>query len=225
MATAMNQFWEIPRASAEAMDRLWAEGWRHFGTRFFRYSASWHDGRQVRVLPLRVCLRSFSLSRSQRRVLKRHAAARVEFGPAFVDAQREALFDRHKVRFAGNVPDSLYDFLAPEPARVPCETMECRLWRDDRLFGVSYFDVGAEAISAVYAMFDPAESGRSPGVKMILEEIRWASERGFKYVYLGYCYDRPSHYDYKKRFRGLEYLDWQSMRFLPLDGAACDRQA
>jgi leucyl-tRNA---protein transferase len=214
----MDRYREIPRASAAAMDRLWAEGWRHFGTHFFLYRTSWHEGRQVRVLPLRVCLRKFSPSRSQRRVLKRNAIVSVEFGPAKVDPEREALFGRHKVRFAENVPNSLYDFLSSEPARVPCHAMECRLSGNDQLFGVSYFDVGAEAISAVYAMFDPAESRRSPGIKMILEEIRWARERGFRYVYLGYCYDRPSYYDYKNRFRGTEYLDWQSMQFLPLDG-------
>ena len=34
-----------------------------------------------------------------------------------------------------------------------------------------------------------------------------------RYFYLGYCYDRQSFYDYKKRFSGSECLDWQTMRY------------
>lgn len=212
----MVEFRTILRTSPTMMDQLWAEGWRHFGTHFFRYCSSQIDGEPARVLPLRIDLQQFSLTRSQRRVLRRTAGLRVEFGPATVDVERKALFARHKSRYKANVPDSLYDFLSTEPAQVPCIALECRLWAEDRLIAVGYFDVGAIAVSAVYAMFDPVESRLSPGIKLILEEIRWASERGFRYLYLGYCYDRPSFYDYKKRFRGSEYLDWRSMRFFPL---------
>jgi leucyl-tRNA---protein transferase len=130
-----------------------------------------------------------------------------------IDAEREMMFVRHRSRFKENLPDSLSDFLSPAPSQVPCEAKECRLFLNDRLFAIGYFDVGQEAVSAVYSMFDPAESRRSPGIKLILEEIRWATEHEFRYFYLGYCYDQPSFYDYKKRFAGSEYLDWRTMQY------------
>jgi arginine-tRNA-protein transferase len=219
----MNEFREIHGASPAEMDRLWEEGWRHFGTQFFRYDMSWHQDRPARVLPLRVCLPKFIASRSQMRILKRHEDVRVGFGPAVIDAEREKMFDKHKARFTENVPDSLYDFFSSEPACVPCKTIECRLLVGDRLIAVGYLDVGTAAVSAVYAMFDPTESRRSPGIRLILEEIHWARERGFRYAYLGYCFDEASFYDYKKRFRGSEYLDWKTMRHLPFDGAVPTR--
>ena len=213
MSETLDQFRIIHRATPAEMDELWAEGWRHFGTQFFRYASSWHGEQQVRVLPLRIDLHNFLPSRSQRRVLKRNADVRVEFGPAMIDAERETMFAKHRSRFKENVPDSLSDFLSSAPSQVPCEAKECQLFVDNRLFGIGYFDVGEQAVSAVYSIFDPAESRRSPGIKLILEEIHWATEHDFRYFYLGYCYDRQSFYDYKKRFGGSEYLDWQTMRY------------
>jgi arginine-tRNA-protein transferase len=221
MSEPLDQFRIIHSATPAEMDELWAQGWRHFGTQFFRYASSWHGGQQVRVLPLRIDLLSFVPSRSQRRVIKRNADVLVEFGPAVIDADREAMFSRHLSRFKENVPGSLRDFLSSAPSQVPCEAKECRLLLNDRLFGVGYFDIGHEAVSAVYSMFEPAESRRSPGIKLILEEVRWATEHQFRYFYLGYCYDRQSFYDYKKRFGGSEYLDWRTMRhsaFRPTSG-------
>jgi arginine-tRNA-protein transferase len=215
MDEALDQFRIIHHAAPAEMDALWAEGWRHFGTQFFRYASSWYGGQQVCVLPLRIDLRNFLPSRSQRRVLKRNADVRVAFGPATIDAERETMFAKHRSRFKENVPDSLSDFLSSTPAQVPCETKECQLFVNDRLFGIGYFDIGEQAVSAVYSMFDPAESRRSPGIKLILEEVRWATEHDFRYFYLGYCYDRRSFYDYKKWFGGSEYLDWQTMQYSP----------
>jgi arginyl-tRNA--protein-N-Asp/Glu arginylyltransferase len=213
MSKTLDQFQIIDHATPAQMDALWANGWRHFGMHFFRYASCWHDEQRVRVLLLRIDLRKFLPSRSQRRVLKRSADVRVEFGPATIDAERELMFARHRTRFKDNPPDSLGDFLSSTPSQVPCEAKECRLFASDRLFGIGYFDVGHEAVSAVYSMFDPAESRRSPGIKLILEEARWAKEHEFRYFYLGYCYDQQSFYDYKKRFAGTEYLDWQTMQY------------
>jgi arginine-tRNA-protein transferase len=76
------------------------------------------------------------------------------------------------------------------------------------LIGVTYLDIGQTATSAVYAMFDPAEAKRSLGILMMLRSIVFSRERGYRYYYPGYAYREPSAYDYKKRFMGLEYLDW-----------------
>lgn len=216
----MDEFREILRCSPTKMDLLWSMGWRHFGTYFFCSTTSWCNGRTVKVLPLRINLANFSLDRSQRRTRRNNADLTVTFEPAAVDAEREALFQLHKARFKENVPDSLHDFLSFQPDRVPCEAKMCTVREGDRLLGTSYFDIGADAISAVYAMFDPEESRRGLGILMILDEIEYARRNGFRYLYTGYCYDAPSFYDYKKRFRGTEYLDWETREFRPLETAS-----
>jgi arginine-tRNA-protein transferase len=194
--------------SATQMDRLWAEGWRHFGIRFFRYRTAFHGGKQFSVMPLRVDVGRFMPTRSQKRVLAKNRDAGIEFRAASVDETKEALFRIHVLRFQENAPSSLNDFLSPFPDSVPCPALELCIYLDKRLIGVTYLDIGQSATSAVYAMFDPAESKRSVGVLMMLQSIHFSRRRGCRYYYPGYAYREPCAYDYKKKFLGLEYLDW-----------------
>jgi len=45
---------------------------------------------------------------------------------------------------------------------------------------------------------------------MMLRSIEFSRQRGYRYYYPGYAYQEPFIYDYKKRFIGLEYLDWNT---------------
>ncbi|HEY7218980.1 MAG TPA: arginine-tRNA-protein transferase [Candidatus Binatia bacterium] len=190
------------------MDAFWAKGWRHFGIIFVRYRTSLHGTKQFTVLPLRIDLRRFALSRSQKRVLAKNQDTEVMLRPAFIDEQKERLFDKHRLRFNENVPSSLSDFLSPHPAEVPCATLELCVYLGKKLIGVTFLDLGERATSAVYAIFDPAEAKRSVGIFMMLRSIQFSRKRDCRYYYPGYAYREPFSYDYKKRFTGLEYLDW-----------------
>jgi arginine-tRNA-protein transferase len=190
------------------MDQFWAEGWRHFGILFFRYRIAAHGNKQCSVLPLRIDLERFALTRSQKRVLARNRDTRTVIRPAIVDAMRERLFAQHILRYKENIPSSLFNFMSPVPASVPCLNLELCIYLNERLVGVTYLDIGQTATSAVYAMFDPAQARRSLGILMMLQSIEFSRQRGYRYYYPGYAYREPSAYDYKKRFMGLEYLDW-----------------
>ena len=160
-------------------------------------------------MPLRIDLARFSLTRSQKRVLAKNRDARIVMRPAAVDRQTR-LFEKHRVRFKENIPTSLDDIVSPIPASVPCPSREICVYLGERLVGVTYLDLGQNATSAVYAIFDPAEAKRSLGILMILHSIQFSRERRCHYYYPGYAYREPFAYDYKKRFRGLQYLDWTS---------------
>lgn len=201
----------LSAVAPEQMDALWAEGWRHFGRDFFRYSMTLSGTAELLVIqPLRLDLAAFRPGKSQRRILRRNADTEVRIVPAVVDAEREAIFLRHRERFTENVPDSLRTFM-PEshPARDPCECVSVEVRLQGRLIAVSYLDVGAEAVSSVYAVFEPDEAERSPGTLTLLAEIGWAAAQGKRWLYPGYATVQPSHYDYKKGFRPLSYFDWQ----------------
>ena len=205
-------------ATPEEMDQFWAEGWRHFGILFFRYRTATHGGKRFSVLPLRISLERFILSRSQKRVLAKNQDTRMLLRPTFFDAEKEALFLRHRRRFKENVPTSLDNFLSPVPDSVPCLNRELCIYHQERLIGVTFLDLGHKATSAVYAVFDPLEKKRSLGILMMLHSIRFSRERGCRYYYPGYAYREPFSYDYKKNFSGLEYLDW-SKGWQPYAGA------
>ena len=143
-------------------------------------------------------------SKSQRRVLKKNQDLQIVFRPIEITAEKENLFERHKGRFNHAIPDSLYDFLSFEPANVPCEALEVCVYENKKLLAASFFDVGATAVSAVYAMFEPIEFSRSLGIFTMLLTIEHASKIGKTFYYPGYAYEGNSFYDYKKRFSALE---------------------
>lgn len=209
MTRFINEQFLRHRIAPEEMDRLWAQGWRHFGEYFFRYSNAYNEGKAETVVPVRIELAKFEPSRSQKRALNRNRDLKVIVRPSFIDEFKQQLFDRHKQRFNHNVPDSIFDFLSASPANTPCANREIAVFADDKLIGVSFLDVGKTSTSSVYAMFEPEESKRSLGVFMILQAIQHSREQGCRYYYPGYVYRGPSFYDYKKNFAGLEGYDWQ----------------
>lgn len=196
------------RVVPEHYDDLLAGGWRHFGTRFFRYNLAVFEGEIRRVIPLRIRLASSSLSKSQRRVLSKNSDLRVKIGPIQITGESEKLFDRHKLRFENDIPGSIYDFLSPEPDIIPLLGRELAVYDHDRLIAVSYFDLGRRSASGIYAAFEPEESARGLGIFTMLKEIEFATQIGCEFYYHGYAYEGRSFYDYKKRFRGLEAFDW-----------------
>ena len=204
------------RVGPRGMDELWAEGWRHFGAIFFRYRVWEHGGRRLSVTPLRIDLARFAPSRSQRRVVARNRDLRAETRPTELDADVRRMFGLHRLRFREQVPDSLEDFLSHAPASVPCRNETIRVYSGARLVAAHFLDIGSDAASSVYSMFDPSESRRSLGVYTILLAAEHARRGGRRYYYPGYATREPSPYDYKKKFAGLEEFDWRG-RWRPLE--------
>ena len=204
----INEIFDSPHVTPQQLDLLLADGWRHFGTQFFRYSLGIHEFDIRLVIPLRISLEQFSFSKSQRRVLRQNTDLSVTVQPIQITDESVELFERHKRRFKFGVPDSIYDFLSDEPARVPCEAMEICVRLNHRLVAVSYFDIASRSVSAVYGMFDPDISERSLGIFTMLKEIEFARDNGKDFYYQGNAYEGESFYDYKKRFRGTEIFDW-----------------
>ncbi len=191
------------------LDLLLADGWRHFGTHFFRYNFGMYEFDLRRVIPLRIRLADFSYSKSLRRILRRNSSLRTAVGPINVDTDVEQMFAEHALRFNYGRPDSVYDFLSHEPAAVPVPAFEVKVFEGDKLIAASFFDAGEHAVSGIYGMFDPAEERRSLGIFTMLKEIEFAMESGKDFYYQGYCYEGESFYDYKKRFRATECYDWR----------------
>ncbi len=212
----INEYFIADHVPAHVMDQAWALGWRHFGTCFFRYSRMRHGQVWQTVMPLRVRLEKFQASTSQRRVLKRNAALELRVQPARIDAEKHRLFALHRTRFTENIPPSLEVFLHSEPAFIPCETLEICLYRDGRLIGAHFLDVGETATSSVYSIYDPAESRHSLGVYLILLAVGHSIRLGKALYYPGYATLESSAYDYKKRLAGLECFDWRG-RWLSLE--------
>ncbi|HRH98925.1 MAG TPA: GNAT family N-acetyltransferase, partial [Prosthecobacter sp.] len=113
-------------------------------------------------------------------------------------------------------PDSLETFLGTDPGNGPCECRMVRVFDGPRLIAASFFDVGREAASSVYGIFEPEYARRSLGIFTMLLEIQHCRDSGLRWLYPGYATHEPSAYDYKKQFRGTEMLDWSTGEWRPL---------
>lgn len=190
------------------MDALWAAGWRHFGSEFFRYSINFSENGPEWIVPLRIDPCAFSPGKTQRRILRANAGLRWDLRNASLSPEACDLFERHKTRFISNVPESLSMFLGDDPANGPCDCLEFRCLLGEQLIAVSFLDIGSNSVSSIYAAFDPLLSCRSLGTLTMLKEIQWAAENGMKYYYPGYSTSGPGVYDYKKRLHPLQGYDW-----------------
>lgn len=191
------------------LDSLLANGWRHFGTHFFRYSFGFYQNRIRHVNPLRIKLADYSMSKSHRRIVRKNKDLQTTIRPTEITAEKEELFDRHKSRFGHGKPNSLFDFLSFSPSNVPTDGWEVCVYDRTKLLAASFFDVGENSVSGIYAMFDPRENTRSLGIFTMLLEIEYSIERNKTFYYQGYAYEGESFYDYKKRFTAIEKFDWK----------------
>ena len=190
------------------MDDMLAEGWRHFGTYFFRYNMNIYKGELCNVIPLRVDLEGFEFTKSQRKIIKRNSQFTTKIQPIQITEAQKLLFEQHKLKFEEGTPGSINDFLSHSPDSVPGIAKELLVFEENKLIAVSYFDIARSSISSIYGMFDLNYGKYSLGIYTMLLEIEYALKNGIKYYYHGYCYDVPSFYDYKKKFKSMEYFDW-----------------
>ena len=80
----------------------------------------------------------------------------------------------------------------------------------------SFIDITTYSISSTYAMFDLSESNRSLGIYTMILEMMYAKAQKKRFYYLGYAYETPSFYDYKKKFANTEFYDWKTQLWQPL---------
>jgi leucyl-tRNA---protein transferase len=213
---------EADAVPPELMDSLWASGWRHFGSRFFRYSIQFEEasGAMQSIQPLRIDLAGFRPSKSQRRTLSANTDVSWEIVPARLGEDVQDLFQRHKQRFISNVPESIFDFISHDsPSTSPCQCLEFRAMLGGRLMAASFLAVGKNATSSIYGIFDPDFARRSPGTLTMLKEIEHSTAMGCQFYYPGYATREKSAYDYKKRFAALERLDWEGEEWLPMSAS------
>ncbi len=205
----INEYFMTRKITAETLDSLLANGWRHFGTYFFRYNINVHQGQLCKVIPLRIDLQKFTFSKSQQKIWKKNQDLDIHIQPIQINQDVLDLFEKHKTKFKENIPENIYTFLSYHPAKVPCAAVEIGVYKADKLLAMSFLDLGKESVSSVYGMYDFEWANRSLGIYTMLLEIDFALKTNRRYYYHGYCFDMPSFYDYKKKFNGLQGFDWQ----------------
>jgi arginine-tRNA-protein transferase len=154
--------------------------------------------------PVRLEVDAFRPDATQRRMQRRgDQMLVVRQGPPVVDAQRVALFNRHRELrgLAGDDPPVTEEGYAEFLVDSCCETLELSYWHAGSLVGVAITDAGREALSAVYCYYEPTFRALSLGTYSILRQVELARQTGRRYLYLGFFIAQSPHMSYKARFR------------------------
>lgn len=177
---------------------------RRAGVVFYRPEcAGCRACRQIRVL-----VREFTPTKSQRRSERRNLDLTLSIGPPELDEERADLYrryveHRHEAGPQTGSTEELESFLY----RSAVPTLEIA-YRNaaGHLIGVSILDVGPGYFSSVYHYFDPTEEHRSLGVFSVLAELELARARGLDHYYLGYWIPSARTMAYKANYRPFEIL-------------------
>jgi arginine-tRNA-protein transferase len=153
--------------------------------------------------PIRVDVRAFVPSRSQRRAQAKASASVVtRIGPIEVDDRRIALYLEHLHQRGLAREGESIDARAYESFFVSScvDGFEIRYFVGEQLVGLAVTDRGLRSLSAMYTAWDPAYEAISLGTYSILTQIALARKTGLDWVYLGLSIKDCPPMSYKTRF-------------------------
>ncbi len=217
-----NLFTELHGVQAPMLhDQLAQAGFRRSHHIVYRPACPGCNG----CVPVRIPVRDFRMSRSQRRVWNRNEDLEISLGPATATQEHYALFTRYQnTRHSGGemATMSFADFRAMvEDSVVRTELASIRD-RTGRLVGACLTDRLSTGYSAVYSYFDPAEDARSLGTHCVLWLLDRVRSEGLSHLYLGYWIAECAKMTYKSRFQPLEHLGVNGWEAGPLPGKTAD---
>jgi arginine-tRNA-protein transferase len=153
--------------------------------------------------PIRVDVRTFAPSRSQRRAkAKASASVTARIGPLEVDDRRIALYLHHlEKRGLAREGESLDARGYASFFVASCvDGFEIRYFIGDEMVGLAVTDQGERSLSAMYTAWDPAYEALSLGTYSILTQLALARKAGLDWVYLGLAIKDCPPMSYKTRF-------------------------
>lgn len=213
--------------SPESLDFYLAKGWYRMGSNIFTTHFLFFKERAYSAIWLRLDLKDFSFSKSQRKLLRRNAKL---FAPAtapkVIDQEREDLYriyaDNFDGRLSPSIADSLEDYGTDTVFNTQGITLRDR--SNGRLVAASYFDIGRESAASILGFYHPDQRNASLGYYTMLLEIEYCLSHGIRYYYPGYVAPGYSRFDYKLRLGPCDYYDLSTEQWLPFAEADLDDQ-
>ena len=171
-------------------------------------------------IPVRVPVKSFVPSRSQRRNINKNEDITYEIKDAVFQDEHYDLYRRY---MQGRHPGGGMDKDEPESyeSLIQANWSESKLLEfrlANQIVMVAVVDIFDDGISAVYTYFDPKLSQRGLGVYGILSEIEHVKSLNQDWLYLGYWNPKTNKMSYKTNFQPVDFFDgqhWQRLEPTP----------
>lgn len=156
----------------------------------------------------RLAVERFRPSKTQKRILRLNADLETEVVDPLSSAEIYHLYERYisERHHDGDMyppsEEQFRSFLVESDQQT--RFMLFRAGR--RLLAVAVIDQLEHGLSAIYTFFDPDEQRRSLGTYAVLSQIHYATQKGLRYLYLGYWIQNCRKMEYKIRYQPVELL-------------------
>ncbi len=192
----------------EEYERLLNKGVRRSGHYFYQNRCPGCS--ECRLIKIDV--RRFEPSRSQRRAMKKNRDIVIRRRSAGFDQEEFELYQKYCMDRHDHFPDEIdySQFLIESP--VDTEIMSYYL--EDRLVGLGWIDILVKSISSVYFAFDPEYESRSLGVFSMIKEIELCREMNKDWLHAGFWVKSSPKMAYKANYRPCFILNGETWREL-----------
>jgi arginyl-tRNA--protein-N-Asp/Glu arginylyltransferase len=190
---------------------LMSQGFRRSGDQIYRP----HCELCSACKSLRVLVKEFLLSKSQKRNIKKNNLFTIN-----ISTEKKAIY----YPLYENYINTLHSDGSMFPATndqynsfISCNVTEqlyLEIWHDNQLISVAVTDVLKDALSAVYTFYHPDYNKYGLGVFSILQQVYLAKDRQKNFLYLGYQIDDCKKMNYKDRYYPHQVLienRWQTV--------------
>jgi arginyl-tRNA--protein-N-Asp/Glu arginylyltransferase len=212
------QFFHPDVLRPEELDAFLAAGWFRMRQSVFTCRFVLEGGDLHTAVWIRTALQGYRFKKSLRRVLSRNDRRfEVRIGPLVLDEEKEALYQRYRGAFSGDLAPTLVDGLYDDDQRDIFDTWQTEVREGGRLVAFSVFDRGRRAIESIMGIWDPGYRREGLGLYTMLLEVRYGRDEGFDVFYPGYVAPGCTAFDYKLRLDGVEYLDPHGGGWRPIE--------
>ena len=162
------------------------------------------------VVNIRLRLKDYRFGKKFRKIKNRNDRLfKTVIKPLELSPEMNDLYQAHITRFKGFVHDDLERFLQLEFSQDIFHTHMVCVYDDTRLVGLSFFDMGKNAIASILGLYDHDYAKYSLGHYTMIKEVEHALSQQLQYFYPGYILMGHDSFDYKLRLGKMQYYNWK----------------
>ena len=198
----------------EELDAYLARGWYRMGQTIFTTHFLCFNHQFFSAVWVRLSLDGYQFRKSLRKLIRNNQIEfQTEIRRAFIDSEKEELYQKYKASFKGVLAPSLKDSLLDGEDFNIYDTMEVSVYKNKQLIATSFFDQGKDSVASIMGIYDPDYQKNSLGFYTMLMEISFCLKHELPYYYPGYIVPGYPRFDYKLRIGDVEYYDLQTYKW------------
>lgn len=202
--------------SPEELDIYLDRGWYRMGQTIFTTHFLCFGKKFYSALWIRLFMTDFKYRKSQRKLIRKiNERFNVKIAPFQLSKEKEQLYWRYKKEFKGFLAGSLEESLLDGEEISIYNTLEVQIYDEDKLIGLSFFDVGKESCASIMGVYDPKYSSYSLGYFTMLVEMQYCLDYNIPYYYPGYVVPGYDRFDYKTRIGDVEVFTMNNWSWVP----------